>query len=146
MSPLPALLHSLRDCQAYIDCRFGGQELLRDGLASRLADRARASNQVRFRSTHPNLLQQRLATPRSYRRGFEQADAHNFWEQSKKEMKAKMDKFTAVFDELKLPYSDPEGGYFVLVNKAKVKLPDDYEFPSHVAERPRDFKLSWFFN
>jgi kynurenine aminotransferase len=27
---------------------------------------------------------------------------------------------------------------------AKVKLPEDYDFPSHVAERPRDFKLSWF--
>lgn len=27
---------------------------------------------------------------------------------------------------------------------AKVKLPDDYEFPPHVASRPRDFKLSWF--
>lgn len=27
---------------------------------------------------------------------------------------------------------------------SKVKLPEDYEFPPHVAERPRDFKLSWF--
>jgi kynurenine aminotransferase len=27
---------------------------------------------------------------------------------------------------------------------AKVQLPDDYHFPPHVAERPRDFKLSWF--
>ncbi|KAI8934636.1 hypothetical protein NX059_008329 [Plenodomus lindquistii] len=76
--------------------------------------------------------------------GFEQADAHNFWDDSKKEMKAKMDKFTAIFDELGLPYSDPEGGYFVLVNMAKVKLPADYDFPPHVAERPRDFQLSWF--
>ena len=41
-------------------------------------------------------------------------------------------------------YSDPEGGYFVLVNLAKVRLPSDYDFPSQVAERPRDFKLSWF--
>ncbi|KAI4625740.1 hypothetical protein J4E80_002873 [Alternaria sp. BMP 0032] len=76
--------------------------------------------------------------------GFEQADAHNFWDESKKEMKAKIDKFTAVFNELGLPYSDPEGGYFVLVNMSKVKLPSDYEFPPHVAERPRDFQLSWF--
>ncbi|KAF1929438.1 kynurenine-oxoglutarate transaminase 1 mitochondrial precursor [Didymella exigua CBS 183.55] len=76
--------------------------------------------------------------------GFEQADAHDFWAESKRETKAKMDKFTAVFRELDLPYSDPEGGYFVLVNMAKVKLPDDYDFPPHVAERPRDFKLAWF--
>ena len=26
----------------------------------------------------------------------------------------------------------------------KVKLPSDYKFPPHVAERPRDFKLAWF--
>jgi kynurenine aminotransferase len=32
----------------------------------------------------------------------------------------------------------------VLVNMSKVRLPPDYKFPPHVAERPRDFKLSWF--
>ncbi|MCJ1472046.1 hypothetical protein MMC13_000691 [Lambiella insularis] len=76
--------------------------------------------------------------------GFEEAEKHGFWEESKKEMKGKMDRFNEIFDELGLPYSDPEGGYFVLVNMSKVQLPPDYEFPSHVASRPRDFKLSWF--
>jgi kynurenine aminotransferase len=32
----------------------------------------------------------------------------------------------------------------VLVNFSKVKLPEDYPFPAHVAGRPRDFKLCWF--
>ncbi len=41
-------------------------------------------------------------------------------------------------------YSKPEGGYFVLANLARVKLPDDYNFPAQVADRPRDFKLAWF--
>ena len=41
-------------------------------------------------------------------------------------------------------YTDPEGGYFVLVNMSKVRLPDDYDFPSHIASRSRDFKLCWF--
>ncbi|KAK8217324.1 arylformamidase [Zalaria obscura] len=76
--------------------------------------------------------------------GFEQADKEGFWEQSKKEMKGKMDLFNQIWDELGLPYSDPEGGYFVLVNLARVQLPSDYPFPDHVASRPRDFKLSWF--
>lgn len=75
---------------------------------------------------------------------FEQADAHNFWEASKAEMQAKVRRFNEVWDELGLPYSDPEGGYFVMANLAKVKLPEDYEFPPHVASRPRDFKLCWF--
>lgn len=75
---------------------------------------------------------------------FEQADAHNFWEKSKTEMKGKVDRFNEIWDELGLPYSDPQGGYFVLVNMAKVKLPEDYPFPEHVATRPRDFKLCWW--
>lgn len=27
---------------------------------------------------------------------------------------------------------------------AKVKIPAGYDFPPHVAERPRDFQLSWW--
>ena len=76
--------------------------------------------------------------------GFEKADALGFWDESVKEMKGKIDRLTEVFNELGLPYSEPEGGYFVLVNLAKVKLPDGYPFPPHVASRPRDFKLAWF--
>jgi len=76
--------------------------------------------------------------------GFEDADKEGFWESSKNEMKSKMTRFCEVFDELGLPYSDPEGGYFVLANLGKVKLPEDFTFPPHVAERPRDFKMSWF--
>jgi len=76
--------------------------------------------------------------------GFEDAEKEGFWERSKEEMHAKMKRFCAIFDELGLPYSDPEGGYFVLANLSKVQLPDGYHWPEQVEERPRDFKLSWF--
>ncbi|KAK5451387.1 arylformamidase [Exophiala xenobiotica] len=76
--------------------------------------------------------------------GFEQADKVGFWDQAVTEMKGKMDMFCEVFDELDIPYSVPEGGYFVLANFSKVKLPEGYEFPDHVKDRPRDFKMSWF--
>ena len=76
--------------------------------------------------------------------GFELADSQNFWEDAKKEMKGKMDLFNEIWAELGLPFSDPEGGYFVLVNMKKVKIPEGYPFPPHVQDRPRDFKLSWF--
>ena len=75
---------------------------------------------------------------------FEQADAHNFWENSVRDMKGKMDRFTEIWRELGLPYSDPDGGSFVLVNMKNVRLPKDYPFPPHVASRPRDFKMVWF--
>ncbi|KAI1041526.1 hypothetical protein LB505_001649 [Fusarium chuoi] len=76
--------------------------------------------------------------------GFEQADKNGFWDETIKEMKAKVDRLNEVFEELNLPVTYPEGGYFLLVNMAKVKLPEDYPFPPHVASRPRDFKLAWF--
>ncbi|KAI0996211.1 putative aminotransferase [Podosphaera aphanis] len=76
--------------------------------------------------------------------GLEQANSHNFWEVSRNEMKRKMDLFNDIWIELGLPFSDPEGGYFVLVNMSKVKIPEGYPIPDHVNERPRDFKLSWF--
>ncbi|KKA18066.1 Kynurenine--oxoglutarate transaminase [Rasamsonia emersonii CBS 393.64] len=75
---------------------------------------------------------------------FEKADAVGFWDQSRTEMRQKVERFCKVFDELEIPYSDPEGGYFVLANMSSVKLPENYPFPPHVASRPRDFKLSWF--
>jgi kynurenine aminotransferase len=76
--------------------------------------------------------------------GFEEADKVGFWDESREEMKRKMELFCEIFDELEIPYSDPEGGYFVLANFSSVKLPEDYPFPPQVANRPRDFKLSWF--
>ncbi|KAK0704837.1 pyridoxal phosphate-dependent transferase [Lasiosphaeris hirsuta] len=76
--------------------------------------------------------------------GFEQAEAEGFWDQCVHDMKAKMSRFNEIWAELGLAYSEPEGGYFVMVNLSRVTLPADYPFPTHVAERPRDFKLAWF--
>lgn len=88
--------------------------------------------------TSPSPLQEASAV------GFEKAEKEGFWDETIKDMKARMDRLNEVWDELGLPYSEPEGGYFVLVNMAKVKVPADYPFPAHVASRPRDFKLAWF--
>ena len=76
--------------------------------------------------------------------GFEQAESEGFWETSRREMGAKVQRFCEVFDEMEIPYSEPEGGYFVLANLRKVKLPESYDWPPQVKDRPRDFKLSWF--
>ncbi|MCJ1260699.1 hypothetical protein MMC22_000561 [Lobaria immixta] len=97
-----------------------------------------AAAHTRICYSSPSPLQEAAAV------GFERADEVGFWEESKREMQGKMKRFCEVFDELGLPYSDPEGGYFVLVNMSRVQLPADYDFPPQVAERPRDFRLSWF--
>ena len=97
---------------------------------------AAAHTRICFSSVSP--LQEAAAI------GFEEADRHGFWDAAVIEMKSKMARFCEVFDELGLPYSQPEGGYFVLANLSRVQLPIGYTFPPHVAERPRDFKMSWF--
>jgi kynurenine aminotransferase len=74
----------------------------------------------------------------------EQAPYNGFWDQSRKELKAKQDRLNSIWEELGLPYANPDGGYFVLVNMKRVKIPDDYQFPDNIVNRPRDFKLCWF--
>lgn len=56
---------------------------------------AAAHTRICYSSVSP--LQEAVAV------GFEQANGFNFWEESKKEMKGKMDRFNKVFDELGLP-------------------------------------------
>lgn len=76
--------------------------------------------------------------------GLELADAENFWETSKSDMKRKMTLFNEIWAELDLPFTEPDGGYFVLVNMKKVQIPTNYIFPAHIENKPRDFKLTWW--
>ena len=56
---------------------------------------AAAHTRICYSSVSP--LQEAVAV------GFEQADKMGFWDESKKDMKGKMDRFNQVFDELGLP-------------------------------------------
>ncbi|RUS22651.1 pyridoxal phosphate-dependent transferase [Endogone sp. FLAS-F59071] len=51
---------------------------------------------------------------------------------------------TSVFDELGLPYTVPDGSYFVLVNTAKLRVPAGYPFPAILDNRARDFKTCYW--
>ncbi|KAL2208071.1 putative kynurenine aminotransferase [Sarocladium strictum] len=97
-----------------------------------------AAAHTRICYTSPSPLQEACAV------GFRDAEKHGFWDQSRKSMLGKINRFCEVCDELDLPYSKPEGGYFVMVNFAKVKLPEDYCYAENVKGRPRDFKLAYF--
>lgn len=77
--------------------------------------------------------------------GLEKAESEDYWNYSVKTMKHKMDLFNEIWDELGIPYTVPDGGYFVLANFSKLKLPEDYPFPPSVQNRARDFKLCWWF-
>lgn len=49
-----------------------------------------------------------------------------------------------VFDELGLPYTTPEGAYYILVNTFKIAVPEDYPFPPELDTRGKDFKTCYW--
>lgn len=75
---------------------------------------------------------------------FIQAETNSYYADQIEAFKEKYAIFTKIWDDLGLPYTVPDGGYFLLVNLAKVQLPENYEFPEDVADRPKDFKLAYW--
>lgn len=72
---------------------------------------------------------------------------NNYFEKMRQEYINKFNIFTRVFDELGLPYTQPEGTYFVLVDFSKVKIPEDYPFPEELLSKAKDFRISyWLIN
>ncbi|KAK9470181.1 pyridoxal phosphate-dependent transferase [Dipodascopsis tothii] len=70
---------------------------------------------------------------------------NGYFEDNIKAFVNKMDRFNKVWDELGLPYTVPEGGYFVLVNFAKLRIPEDYPFPDDVVVgRGKDFRTAYW--
>lgn len=71
----------------------------------------------------------------------------NYFENMRQEYKHKYDIFTSVFKELGLPYTEPEGTYFILVDFSKVKIPEGYSYPEEIANKAKDFRIAyWLIN
>lgn len=78
---------------------------------------------------------------------FVKAEENNYFEVTREEYLKKYEIFTSVFDKLGLPYTAAAGGYFLLVNLLKLKVPSDYEFPASFKSKTNDFKLAyWLIN
>ncbi|KAH3900570.1 kynurenine--oxoglutarate transaminase SCDLUD_003561 [Saccharomycodes ludwigii] len=90
----------------------------------------------------PSPLQEACASSIEY------ALANDYYKKMREEYKHKFDILCSVFDELNLPYTKPEGTYFVLVDFSKVKIPfETYEFPQDIQNKAKDFKISyWLIN
>ncbi|KAI5951302.1 BNA3 [Candida jiufengensis] len=76
---------------------------------------------------------------------FSQVEELNYFEKVRSDYVKKYKIFTEVFDELGLPYTKAQGGYFLLVNLSKLKIPKDYKFPQSILDRKTlDFKLAYW--
>jgi kynurenine aminotransferase len=72
---------------------------------------------------------------------------NNYFETTRQEYIKKYEIFTKVWEELGLPYTIAEGGYFLLVDFSKVKIPENYEYPEEFKSRAKDFKAAyWLIN
>lgn len=74
------------------------------------------------------------------------AREQGYYEKTREEYRRKYAILNLVWDELGLPYTEAEGGYFVLVNFRKVyeRIPKDYVFPPEFSGKPKDFKLAYW--
>lgn len=73
-----------------------------------------------------------------------QAQTNEYYNQQVEKFQHKYSLFNVVWEELGLPYTVPEGGYFVLVNFSKVQIPEDYEFPEELHQRAKDFRVAYW--
>lgn len=93
---------------------------------------------VRICFCSPAPLQQAVA------QGFRAADSVGYFATTRDQYRHKYRMFTRVFDDLGMPYTEAQGGYFLLVNMSKVKIPRDYPYPPEIASRTNDFKLAYW--
>lgn len=76
--------------------------------------------------------------------GYIEAEKRDYFETTRQDYIRKYELFTKVFDDLGFPYTTAQGGYFLLVNLLKIKVPHDYQFPQAISDRTLDFKLAYW--
>lgn len=77
----------------------------------------------------------------------EDALTGDYFEAMRRDYIRKFEIFTSVFKELGLPYTRPEGTYFILVDFSKVNVPKDYPYPEEILDKGKDFRISyWLIN
>lgn len=78
---------------------------------------------------------------------FERAEQEGYYATTVGQYKRRLDILCETFDALGLPYTVPDGSYFLLVNFAKVQVPEDFvaSAPASVTQgRARDFLLCYW--
>jgi len=107
---------------------IGPQRLIHPTLA--------ASTRIIFCTNSP--LQEAVAT------GLEKAPEYKFFEGQTAAYLERRELFCSILDNVGLPYTKPDGSYFVLVNNSSIQIPDDFVIPDIIKGRPRDWIVSWF--
>ncbi|CAO1626614.1 unnamed protein product [Parajaminaea phylloscopi] len=73
--------------------------------------------------------------------GLEEAPKRDFYAQQIREYQQRRSELCRAFDQLGLPYTLPEGAYFVIVDFASLEIPQGYPFP---ADLQPHYRMSYF--
>lgn len=100
---------------------------------------AKAHTRICFASPSP--LQEAVAN------SINEALTTGYFPKMREEYIRKFEIFTGIFKELGLPYTVPEGTYFILVDFSNVKIPENYPYPQEILTKGKDFRIShWLIN
>ncbi|OAV86915.1 hypothetical protein PTTG_09745 [Puccinia triticina 1-1 BBBD Race 1] len=106
------------------------------GPAALLRPITAAMTRMTFCAVSP--LQEALAV------GFAAAEKDRFFDTQRDQYQARRDLLLGFLDQLGLPYTVPDGSYFVLVETSKVKIPAEFEILELIKTRSRDWHMCWF--
>jgi len=76
--------------------------------------------------------------------GIEKALQNGYFEDQRKAYDERKSVLLEGLDKLGLPYTVPHGAYFVLVNTSRLQIPEDFEVPTLIEGRARDWVCAWF--
>ncbi|GAA5868260.1 hypothetical protein JCM8547_002297 [Rhodosporidiobolus lusitaniae] len=76
--------------------------------------------------------------------GLEKALENRFFEKQVEEYEERKKVLLEGLDKLGLPYTVPQGAYFVLVNTSRLDIPADYQIPEIIKGRARDWIAAFF--
>lgn len=100
---------------------------------------AKAHTRICFSSPSP--FQEAVA------KALPQAAELNYFKTMQQDYIRKFKIITDAFDKLNIPYTAPQGSYFICANFQNVKIPTDYPFPQELLTKGKDFRISyWLMN
>ncbi|CAH1767386.1 3265_t:CDS:2 [Entrophospora sp. SA101] len=74
----------------------------------------------------------------------EKADESNYYEENCEQYKLRREKLMNALSDAGLPYTIPQGSYFILANTSKINIPSDFEYPEVIQSRTKDYKVCYW--
>ncbi|CAG8503493.1 10063_t:CDS:10 [Dentiscutata erythropus] len=74
----------------------------------------------------------------------EKAEQLKYYETNRKQYEKRREKLMKALSNVELPYTIPQGSFFILVNISKIRIPSDYQYPPAIEFRPKDYKVCYW--